>query len=94
MDIIRGVGGRGHSFQPAERLAAGAESGTTRPVSVFEGGIGIDATVPLIEKERFTRPHYAVDTVNFKKWFTEDEIKAIRAEQSEYGRFLGETGFP
>ncbi len=93
-DIVRGVGGRGHSYQPSERMAAGAGAGHTRPVSVFEGGIGIDATVPLLEREQFYRPHYAVDKVDFHKWFTDEEIKSMKARQGEYIRWLGETGHP
>jgi hypothetical protein len=63
------------------------------PVAVFEGGIGIDATVPLMAKDRFLRGRYAVDKVNFEKWFTQEEMKAIRAGQSEYFRFLGKMGY-
>jgi 4-hydroxy-3-polyprenylbenzoate decarboxylase len=61
-------------------------------VSSFEGGIGIDATVPLAAKEHFQRARYAVDKVDFSKWFTEKEIQEMRAQQGEYIRFLGETG--
>ena len=75
-------------------MAAGAGAGHTRPVSVFEGGIGIDATVPLLEREQFYRPHYAVDKVDFHKWFTDEEIKSMKARQGEYIRWLGETGHP
>lgn len=96
-DIIRGVGARGHSFQPSERLAAGPQAGMTRPTSVFEGGIGYDATVAIGSSKPpmggFYRGHYAVDTVDLTKWFTEDEIKEIKAGQSEYVRFLGEAGY-
>ena len=92
-DIIKGVGGRGQAYQPAERMAAGGESGRSVPVAVFEGGIGIDATVPLMAKGRFLRGRYAVDKVNFDKWFTQEEMKAIRAGQSEYFRFLGKMGY-
>ena len=95
-DIIRGVGARGQSFQPAERHHAGAGAGLTRPTSVFEGGIGYDATVPLGGNRRpdgeFFRGHYAVDKIDLRKWFTEQEIKDIKAGQSEYVRFLGEAG--
>jgi 4-hydroxy-3-polyprenylbenzoate decarboxylase len=93
-DIIRGVSARGHAFQPSERVAAGAGTGVTTPTSVFEGGIGIDATVPMVYKETFFRGHYAVDKVDLKKWFPEERIKAIKQGQTDYYRFLGETGLP
>ncbi|HXZ94910.1 MAG TPA: UbiD family decarboxylase, partial [Dehalococcoidia bacterium] len=92
--IMRGpAGGRGQAYQPSERLAAGAEKGTTRPVSVFEGGLGLDCTVPLMAKEQFLRPHYAVDKVDLRKWFTDEEMKEMRAQQGEYFRFLAEKGY-
>lgn len=87
------AGGRGQAYQPSERLAAGAGAGTTKPVSVFEGGLGLDCTVPLMAKEQFQRPRYAVDKVDFKKWFTEDEIKQMRAPQGEYYKYLGKEGY-
>jgi 4-hydroxy-3-polyprenylbenzoate decarboxylase len=92
-DIVRGVGGRGQSYQPAERAAAGMGAGTVTPVSIFEGGIGIDATVPLNSKEHFLRGRYAVDQVDFSKWLSREEQERIRANQSEYYRWLGEVGY-
>lgn len=91
-NIIRGgaIGGRGQAYQPSERMAAGEG----RQVSVFEGGLGIDATVPMAAREQFTRPRYAVSKIDLRKWLSEEDIKAIRGEQSEYFRYLGETGFP
>jgi gallate decarboxylase subunit C len=86
-DIIFGAGGRGQSFQPAERLAAQGQA-----VSTFEGGIGIDATIPFAAKNDFQRARYAVDKVDFTKWFSKEEMQEMRAHQSEYIRFLGETG--
>jgi UbiD family decarboxylase len=87
-DIIFGAGGRGQSYQPAERAAAQGQA----VVSTFEGGIGIDATIPFAAKNDFQRARYAVDKVDFSKWFTKTEIEEMRAQQSEYIRFLGETG--
>jgi 4-hydroxy-3-polyprenylbenzoate decarboxylase len=88
VNIVHGASGsRGQAYQPSERVAAGQQM-----VSSFEGGIGIDATVPLAAKEHFQRARYAVDKVDFSKWFTEKEIQEMRAQQGEYIRFLGETG--
>ena len=88
-DIIYGASGsRGQAYQPSERVAASGQ----QMVSTFEGGIGIDATVPLAAKEHFQRARYPVDKVDLGKWFTEEEIREIRARQDSYIRFLGETG--
>lgn len=86
-DIIFGAGGRGQAYQPAERQAAQGQA-----VSTFEGGIGIDATIPFSAKDHFIRARYAVDKVDFSKWFTKEEMAAMRAQQSEHFRYLGETG--
>ncbi len=91
-DILRGFAGRGQSYQPAERMAAGAGAGTVTPTSIFEGGIGIDATAPLNAQEHFTRPRYNVN-IDLTKWLTEGEIGKIRANQREYMRWLGESGY-
>ena len=86
-DIIHGTsGGKGHAYMPAERMS------TAEQVSMFDGGIGIDATVPLAAKEHFTRARYPVDKVDFSKWFSEGEIAEMQGMQSEYLRFMGRTG--
>lgn len=56
------------------------------------GGMAIDATKPFERGEIFNRPHYAVDKIDFSKWFTEEQIKQIRAQQSEYARVLARLG--
>ena len=43
-------------------------------------------------KEQFARSRYAVNAVDFTKWFTPDEIRSMREQQSEYLRYLGLTG--
>lgn len=87
-DLVVGFGGRGQAYQPGERLSA-------RPgfVSTYEGCLGIDATVPFGSKERFSRAKFAVDKFDFRKWFSDDEIKALKAQQGEYTRYMGETGY-
>ena len=87
-DILYGAAGsKGHAYMPAERMMGGQQ------VSMFEGGIGIDATVPLAEKEHFTRARYPVEQFDFTKWFSEDEIRDMKAMQSEYLNFMGKTGY-
>jgi 4-hydroxy-3-polyprenylbenzoate decarboxylase len=86
-DFLMGASGsRGVAAQPGEeatRIEAGG----------FGGGMAIDATVPFLQKERFERSHYAVDQVDFKKWLSEEELNAIRAQQSEYARCLAQRGW-
>ena len=55
-------------------------------------GIAIDATAPYAARPGFKRAHYPSDTVDVSKWFSEKEIAAIRAKQSEYARFLADIG--
>jgi 4-hydroxy-3-polyprenylbenzoate decarboxylase len=87
-DIIAGAaGGKGHAYMPAERMSAAEQ------ISMFEGGVGIDATVPLAAKEHFTRAVYPVRQTDFTKWFTPEEIRQMKAQQSEYLRFMGDTGY-
>ncbi|MFQ5826807.1 MAG: UbiD family decarboxylase [Dehalococcoidia bacterium] len=57
-----------------------------------EGGIAIDATMPWAVKPHFKRIHYPVDKVDLKKWFTQAELDAARAMQSEYARLLAQIG--
>lgn len=85
LDIIRGgKGGRGTIMQPMERMG-GAGGG-------FEGGIGIDATVPFQAKSEFTRSHYPVERIDLRKWFSEKEIESVKAIQDEYAKLLARTG--
>ena len=85
LDVLRGPrGGRGTIMQPLERTG-GSGGG-------FEGGIGLDATVPFALKEEFTRSHYPVDLIDLKTWFSDREIAAIRDRQDEYARLLARTG--
>lgn len=80
-DIVRGPAGtKGFGMRPIE-VARG-----------FAGGIMIDATVPFEEKDRFRRAHYSVERIDLGRWFSEEQIKAIKEQQSEYAQFLAETG--
>jgi UbiD family decarboxylase len=87
-DMIFGAsGGKGLAFQPAERVGAGPA------VSQSPGGVAIDATVPLMDKDHYTRAKYPVDEVDFSKWFSEDEIAEMQNGQSEYFRYKAKTGY-
>jgi 4-hydroxy-3-polyprenylbenzoate decarboxylase len=85
LDIISGSrGGRGTIMQPMERMGG--------PGGGFEGGMGIDATVPFESKAEFRRSHYPVDRIDLRKWFAAEEIAAVRASQDEYAKVLARTG--
>lgn len=86
-DYLRGASGsRGVAAQPGE-------AATRVDIGGFGGGLGIDATVPFLGKERFERAHYPSDIVDLKKWFTDSEIKAALAQQGEYAKVLAEHGW-
>ena len=78
-DILNPIpGGRGQTFMPAERMTAGDRQWTASN-TVFEGGMGIDATVPFGYESDFLRPVYAVDKVDLKNFFSNKDIaNAIR----------------
>jgi UbiD family decarboxylase len=69
----------------AEELAKGE-------IEYRRGGLAIDATKPFVGGEIFRRPHYAVDEIDYRKWFTQEQINNIRSKQSEYARILASKG--
>lgn len=83
--IIGGGGGMGHIFMPAER--------EEKNVFVFEGGMGIDATVPFKVKELYSRPKYPVHLIDLKKWISEDVIATMKARQPAYAKVLAQKGW-
>jgi hypothetical protein len=85
-DILRGPRGmRGIAAQPMEVRQRG--------IGGWEGGLAFDATKPYNEIEKFERPHYPVDKVDLNKWFAQEQLAAIRAQQSDYARTLAERGW-
>src|SRR5919109_1075738 len=73
-DILNPIpGGIGQTFQPAERMTAGEKEWTASNTR-FEGGMGIDATMPFGCEQGFARPLYPVDRVDLKEWFDEATI--------------------
>ena len=76
-DILNPLpGGRGQTFMPAERMTAGGKEWTASN-TVFEGGMGIDATVPFGFESDFLRPQYPVDKVNPSDFFSKGEISMM-----------------
>jgi 4-hydroxy-3-polyprenylbenzoate decarboxylase len=91
-DILNPIpGGRGQTFMPAERMTAG-EKQWTASNTVFEGGMGIDATVPFGYESDFLRPVYPVDKVNPANFFTDAQIKDMKARMKGWVLSLAKSG--
>ena len=91
-DIINPLpGGRGQTFMPAERMTAG-EKEWTASNTMFEGGMGIDATVPFGYESDFMRPVYAVNKVDLKNFFSEKDIQNAKARMKGWVLSLARTG--
>jgi len=85
-DILRlPRGSRGIAAQPTEVRERG--------VGGWEGGMAFDATKPFNLAWRFERPHYPVDKVDLKKWFSEEQLRRIRSIQTEYAKTLAKRGW-
>lgn len=85
-DILRGpFGGRGMLMQPMERMGAAGGG--------FEGGMGMDATVPFDARPQFERAKYPVHRVDVSKWLSKEELVKARSLQDEYARVLAGKGW-
>ena len=65
----------------------------TGQISVADGGLGIDATVPLDQKDQFRRAVYPVAEMDFSRWFSEREMAELRGQQDRYFKFLARSGY-
>lgn len=91
-DILNPIpGGRGQTFMPAERMTAGDREWTASN-TMFEGGMGIDATVPFGYEKDFMRPVYAIDKVNLKKLFNDADIQNAKSRMKGWVLSLARTG--
>jgi 4-hydroxy-3-polyprenylbenzoate decarboxylase len=91
-DILNPIpGGIGQTFQPAERMTAGDKEWTASNTR-FEGGMGIDATMPFGYESDFQRPVYPVDRVDLKKWFSDADIEKGRQIMRGWVNSLARTG--
>ncbi len=91
-DILNPVpGGIGQTFQPAERMTAGEREWKASNTQ-FEGGMGIDATVPFGYEADFARPQYAVERIDLKKWFAERDIVRAKSLMKGWVEILARTG--
>jgi gallate decarboxylase subunit C len=91
-DILNPLpGGIGQTFQPAERMTAGDKQWTASNTR-FEGGMGIDATVPYGYEQDFHRPVYPVDRVKVEDFFTKDQIQNAKSRMEGWVLSLARTG--
>jgi len=58
----------------------------------FEGGMGIDATVPYGYESDFQRPVYAVDKVDPKDFFTDGDLANVSNRMKGWVHSLARTG--
>ncbi len=91
-DILNPLpGGRGQTFMPAERMTAGDQEWTASNTT-FEGGMGIDATVPYGYEQDFHRPVYPVDRVKLEDFFTAGDIQNAHKRMEGWVWSLAKTG--
>lgn len=91
-DILNPIpGGRGQTFMPAERMTAGDKAWTASN-TMFEGGMGIDATVPFGYEQDFHRPVYPIDRVKPEDFFDVDQIATMKSRMAGWVLSLARTG--
>ncbi|MDE3076855.1 MAG: UbiD family decarboxylase, partial [Chloroflexota bacterium] len=91
-DILNPVpGGIGQTFQPSERMTAGGGEWTASNTR-FEGGMGIDATIPFGYESDFMRPVYPVDRVDASNWFSPDQLALAKSVMHGWVHSLSRTG--
>ena len=91
-DILNPVpGGRGQTFMPAERMTAGDKQWTAANTH-YEGGMGIDATVPYGFEGDFMRPVYPVDRVKLEDFLSKDQIANVKGRLKGWTELLSRTG--
>lgn len=91
-DILNPIpGGRGQTFMPAERMTSGDKQWTASN-TIFEGGMGIDATVPYGYESDFHRPVYGVDLVKPEKFFSAKDIETMKSRMAGWVLSLARTG--
>ena len=91
-DIINPLpGGVGQTFQPEERMTAGEREWTASNTR-FEGGMGIDATVPFGYEQDFHRPVYPVDKADPLKFFSKRDVERAKQRMRGWVEVLARTG--
>jgi len=91
-DILNPIpGGIGQTFQPQERMTAGDKEWTASNTR-FEGGMGIDATLPYGYETDFARPLYPIDRVELSRWFAQSDIERGKALMKGWVEVLARSG--
>jgi len=91
-DILNPIpGGRGQTFMPSERMTAGGQQWTASNTR-FEGGMGIDATVPFGYESDFLRPVYPVDKVKPEDFFSKKDLENAKSRMVGWVNSLAKTG--
>ncbi len=91
-DILNPIpGGIGQTFQPQERLTAGDKEWTASNTR-FEGGMGIDATLPYGYEKDFQRPVYPIERIDLSKWFSAKDIERAKSQMRGWVESLARTG--
>ena len=91
-DILNPIpGGRGQTFMPAERMTAGERQWTASNTQ-FEGGMGIDATVPFGYESDFLRPVYPIEKVKPEDFFSKQDIANAKKRMQGWVHSLARTG--
>ena len=91
-DILNPLpGGIGQTFMPAERMTAGEREWTASNTR-FEGGMGIDATVPYGYEQDFRRPLYPIDRVKLEDFFTPEQVENAKSRMGGWVLSLARTG--
>ncbi len=91
-DILNPIpGGIGQTFMPSERMTAGDQQWTASNTR-FEGGMGIDATVPYGYEKDFHRPVYPIDHVKPEDFFTAEQIEGAKSRMQGWVLSLARTG--
>ena len=91
-DILNPLpGGRGQTFMPAERMTAGDREWTASNTR-FEGGMGIDCTVPFGYESDFLRPVYPIEKVDPTDFFTDDQLANTKARMKGWVQSLAKYG--
>jgi UbiD family decarboxylase len=84
-------GGRGQTFMPAERMTPSGNEWTAKSTK-FEGGLGIDATVPFGYETDFQRPQYPIHKVRPESFFSDESLKNARLRMAGWAKNLARTG--
>jgi 4-hydroxy-3-polyprenylbenzoate decarboxylase len=58
----------------------------------FEGGMGIDATLPYGYETDFARPLYPIDRVELSHWFDQPDIERDQALMKGWVEVLARSG--